>query len=51
MFLLAMFEAVSDPNAGASLLAERVLLGHSLVKKLLKAGKASGYQVKKLLET
>ena len=27
MFLLAMFEAVSDPNAGASLLAERALLG------------------------
>ena len=51
MFLLAIFEAVSDPNAGASLLAERVLLGHNLVKKLLKAGKASGYQVKKLLET
>ncbi len=50
MFLVAIFDAVSDPNAGASLLAERALLAHDLVKKLLKAGKASGYQVAKLLE-
>jgi hypothetical protein len=50
MFLVAIFDAVSSPNAGASLIAERALLAHELVKKLLKAGKASGYQVAKLLE-
>ncbi len=50
MCLLAVFEAVCGPNAGASLLAERALMTHALVKKMLKAAKASGYQVQKLLE-
>ena len=49
MYLLAVFQALSDPNAGASLLTERVLLGYTVAQKLLKAGKASGYQVAKLL--
>ncbi|HMN59730.1 MAG TPA: alpha-amylase, partial [Anaerolinea sp.] len=50
MYLVAIFDAVTSPNTGASLIAERALLAYDLVKKLRKAGKASGYQVDKLLE-
>jgi glycosidase len=49
MTLLAVLEALSVPNAGASLLAERVLLSGEIAQKLLKLGATSGYQVAKLL--
>ncbi len=49
MYLLAVFEALDSPNAGASLLAERALIGYEIAQKLLKAAKTSGYQVAKLL--
>lgn len=48
MMLLAVFEALIVPGAGASLLTERVLQGYQIAKRLLKAGKASGYLVERL---
>ena len=48
MMLLAVFEALIVPGAGASLLTERVLQGYQIARRLLKAGKASGYLVERL---
>ncbi len=47
--LLSAFDSLADPNASASLFVERLLICQEMRKKLLKASRASGYQVEKLL--
>jgi len=47
--LLAVFDALSDENASASLLAENVLICGGITARLKKACLASDYQVVKLL--
>ena len=47
--LMSAFDSLTDPNAGASLFVERLLICQEMRKKLLKAARASGYQVEKLL--
>jgi glycosidase len=49
MMLLALLESAGDPQATATELIENVLGAHEIVQKLLKAEKASGYQVDRLL--
>ena len=47
--LLSAFDSLADANASASLFVERLLICQEMRKKLLKASRASGYQVEKLL--
>ena len=47
--LLAIIDALSDPNAGAALLAERAIICRDMTKRLQKAVQSSGYQLTKLL--
>ena len=50
MAVLAVFGALSEPKASASLLVERLLLVYQVAQKLLQAGQKSGYQVAKLID-
>jgi glycosidase len=50
MAAMAVFGAVFEGKAGASLLVERLLLVNQLAQKLLQAGERSGYQVARLVE-
>jgi hypothetical protein len=47
--LLALLDALSDPNGGAALLAERALICADITQRLQKAAKVSSFQVAKLL--
>jgi hypothetical protein len=49
MMLLALLESAGDPQSSATELIENILGAHEIIQKLLKAEKASEYQVDRLL--